>query len=347
MKMTIKEIADLAGVSITTVSQILNNKGGRFSATTRKRVLDVVEKYHYKADFFASSMITRHSKTIGMIVPDVTDFFFSKIIEGVEAFLNASGYMIVLCNSQSNPEKEERYLEDLLHRSVDGIILATPNLQSDKFDFQGNTVEGVPFLLIDRGHNRRKGGKLLVEEFQGVYTALDYLVEHGHRHIGFLREKEGYYTLCDRFAAYQEIVEHYQLPFKESYVAQGPLNIDGGYEAAREVLKNPEITAIFCGNDEMAIGCYHAIDEAHKKIPDDISVIGFDGLEISRYVVPTLSTITQPAFEIGYTAAKFLLRSIETAGGLVPNKVFATKFVRRNSIKSLTASKTGDTILFK
>ena len=120
MKLTIKEIADMAGVSVTTVSQILNNKGV-VSVKTRNKVLAVVAENHYKPDYFASNVINRHSKTIGMIVPDVTDF--SKVIEGVETYLNSLGYMILLCNSKHDSEQAMQYVSELIHRSVDGIIL--------------------------------------------------------------------------------------------------------------------------------------------------------------------------------------------------------------------------------
>ncbi|HBH6568114.1 TPA: LacI family DNA-binding transcriptional regulator, partial [Enterococcus faecium] len=119
MKLTIRDIAEMAGVSVTTVSQILNNKGSRFSDKTRKKVLSIVNEHHYKPDYFASNVINRHSKTIGMIVPDVTDFFFSKLIEGVESYLNPLGYVIMLCNSRHSQENEIKYLQELSHRSVD------------------------------------------------------------------------------------------------------------------------------------------------------------------------------------------------------------------------------------
>ena len=106
VKLTIRQIAEMAGVSVTTVSQILNNKGSRFSDATRKRVLDIVREYQYQPDFFASNLITRHSKTIGMVIPNVTDFFFSKVVEGAETYMNPLGYMLILCNSQQSLEKE-------------------------------------------------------------------------------------------------------------------------------------------------------------------------------------------------------------------------------------------------
>ena len=237
MKITIKEIAEMAGVSVTTVSQILNNKGSRFSEQTRQKVLAIVDEYQYKPDFFAANLINRHSKTIGMIVPDVTDFFFSKVIEGVESYLNPLGYMIILCNSRHDIEQEKRYLNELSHRSVDGILLATPNHLEGEHKLGSEFYRKRPIVLIDRGLNDRDWGQLLVEEYAGAQDVLRMLVEKGHRHIGMLKESQGYYQLTERVKAYRQVVFEYQLPFEESYICSGQLTISGGYHAAKEVLK--------------------------------------------------------------------------------------------------------------
>lgn len=341
MKLTIKEIAEMAGVSITTVSQILNHKGGRFSEQTRKKVMDIVEEYQYKPDFFASNLINRHSKTIGMIVPDVTDFFFSKVIEGVESYLNPLGYMILLCNSKHDAAKEVQYLDELVHRSVDGIILATPfKLPEDK-SLNSGYFARTPVILVDRGLNERENGRLIVKEFEGVYQAISELIKLGHRHIGLLKEAGGYYQLTERMVAYYQALKDNDIPIREEYIAGGDLTITGGYEAAEKVLTNSKISAIFCGNDEMAIGCYQAIHKLGKRIPEDISVIGFDGLEISQYLVPPLTTIYQPSFDIGSYAAKFLVDKIDFPNSKVPNKIFDTQFVIRDSIKEANDNRAG------
>ena len=172
MKLTIRDIAEMAGVSVTTVSQILNNKGSRFSDKTRKKVLSIVNEHHYKPDYFASNVINRHSKTIGMIVPDVTDFFFSKLIEGVESYLNPLGYVIMLCNSRHSQENEIKYLQELSHRSVDGILLATPNILPEKYALDSGFYQKMPIILIDRGLNRRDNGRLIVKAVSYTHLTL-------------------------------------------------------------------------------------------------------------------------------------------------------------------------------
>ncbi|AOA00611.1 LacI family transcriptional regulator [Carnobacterium divergens] len=334
MKMTIKDVARLAGVSITTVSQILNKKGDRFSPETRQKVLAVVKELDYKADYFAQNMVSKQTKTIGMVVPDITDLFFSKVIEGVEKHLNELGFMIILCNSNHSSEKENLYIEELLHRSVEGIILASPNpIHLPKLKNEDGSNK-IPHILIDRGINKRDEGQLITNEFQGAYEAVEHLVNLGHREIGMLSNETSFYEITDRFYGYKKCLEDYQIPFQEEWIVSKNLTIKGGYEGAQQLLQQ-NITALFCGNDQMAIGAYRAINEAGKQIPKDISVIGYDGLEITDYLVPSLTTVAQPIFEIGYFAAKFLIDHINNPKEKVPNKYFDTQLVLKNSTKKL------------
>lgn len=338
MKVTIRDIAEAAGVSTTTVSQILNNKGSRFSEETRERVLKTVKKFNYQPDFFAQNMITKKSKTIGMIVPDVTDFFFSKLIEGAEEYLNSMGYMILLCNTNHDKRLELKYFKELMRRSVEGIIIATPNFLDDGITKNSKVLnKEVPLMLIDLGKNPRNEGKLLVEEYNGVYEATQYLITNGHKKIAFLREVGDYYQLSERITGFLNCLEDYHYPHDPELVESSFLTIQGGYEGTQKLLsKNKDFTAIICTNDQMAIGAYQAIMEAGLRVPDDISVIGFDGIEITRYMSPALTTVYQPVYDIGHTAGNFILEAIKNPKEKIPNRIFPTKLLIRNSVKRLT-----------
>lgn len=339
MKLTIKDIAKEAGVSITTVSQILNNKGHRFSEKTKTKVLAIVAEHNYKPDIVAQSMVTKKSKTIGMIVPDVTDFFFSKLIEGVEAYLNLLGYALVLCNSKHDKSLEKKYFVELTRRSVEGIIIATPNTLDDSIISVANSKKKkLPIILVDMGKNLRTEGKLIVEEYKGVYQAVDYLIQSGHKKIGFIQEIGDYYQLSERITGYLNCLEDHKIPYRDAYIVESELNIEGGYQGAKTLLANPrcDVTAIVCSNDQMAVGAYQAIYEAGLKIPEDISVVGFDGLEIGKYLAPALTTIHQPVYEIGFEAAKCTLDAIMNPYQRIPNKIFETELIIRESIAQLT-----------
>ncbi|MGY3766754.1 LacI family DNA-binding transcriptional regulator [Vagococcus vulneris] len=330
MKMTIKDIANIAGVSTTTVSQILNNKGQRFSEETRKNVLKIVKDNDYTPDYFAKNMVQKESKTIGMIVPDVTDLFFSKVIEGVESYLNEKDYMILLCNSKHSGVLEKKYIKKLQNRSVAGIILASPNA----IELEKN-MNRCPYMLIDRGLNTRKHGNILVDEYGGYYDVVQYLVDLGHKKIGILTNETGYYEMTDRYQAYYDCLIANGLDYDSKYIEDGPVSIQGGYEAASRLLEREHVTALCCGNDQMAIGAYRAAFEKGLSIPDDLSIIGFDNLEITEFLNPPLTTVEQPAFDIGYIAAKNLFQSINFGEKNIPNVNFKTSLVIRNSTKNI------------
>lgn len=327
MKVTIKDIAAITGVSTTTVSQILNNKGERFSEDTRQKVLKAVEEHDYNPDYFAKNMVQRQSKTIGMIVPDVTDFFFSKVIEGVETYLTKKDYMILLCNSNHSAEREKNYIKQLRNRSVAGIILASPN----SIELESN-LKDSPYILIDRGINTREEGNLLVKEYEGVYEAIQHLIDNGHKKIGMLTNESGYYEMTERYQAYANCLVDNEVVVDKTYIEDGPVTIEGGYTSAKRLLEKTEVTALCCGNDQMAIGAYRAAYEKGLRIPEDLSIIGFDDIEIVSYLNPPLTTVAQPTFDIGYTAATYLLGAIEHPEQPIPNKTFETKFIERDSV---------------
>src|SRR5699024_6830638 len=253
-----------------------------------------------------------------------------------ESYLNPLGYMLLLCNSHHSPKKEEQLLQQLADRSVDGILLATPNILPQGFDLASDFFQKLPCVLIDRGINQRDFGRLIIKEYEGTYQAINYLIKMGHKNIGMIKEDTQYYQLEERYNAYADALKDASLPFKSENIVTAELEIEGGYQAAKKILRQKDLTAVFCSNDAMAVGCYRAVYEAGLRIPEDISVIGFDGLQWSSYLAPALTTIEQPIFEIGYTAAKFMVDAIEFPEQRVPNKTFATKIRLRESVKNLT-----------
>lgn len=332
MRVTIKDIAKIADVSITTVSQVLNGKGKRFSEETRQKVLAAVAETNYRPDYFAKNMINPQSKTIGVIVPDITDLFFSKVIEGIETYLNERGYVILLCDSHHSDEKETHYMSELMDRAVEGIILATPNSNALENFLAVKRYSNFPYVLLDRGLNKRDGGNILVDEYAGAYEAVAYLVEMGHQRIGMLANDGSFYKMDERTDAYRNCLRDHQLPLKDEWVVNNGVTIEGGYQATKELLARTTVTALFCGNDQMAIGAYRAIYEAGLKIPEDVSVIGYDGLDITQYLTPSLTTVHQPAAGIGKEAAEILVDLIEGAHREHPNRMFPTTLLKRESV---------------
>lgn len=329
-KMTLKDIAQAANVSKTTASLILNGKGQRFSQQTINKVHAVAEQYHYVPDFYAQHMTTKESKMIGVILPDLTDFFFAELLKAIEEVASKQGYSILLMHSQHSQEKEEEALHTMINRSVDGIILATPYKVKESLLVQIKEI--CPIILIDNRENPRNEAIIYVDEKKGMIDMVNYLYECGHRRIAFLKEDSNYYQLTYRFEGYKEVMSQLGL-YDEQLIIETPLSVQGGFNGTEKLLqKNIPFTALICVNDHLAIGAYRSLFEHGIHIPDDISVVGFDNIDIAQYLTPSLTTVNQPIYELGYSAIKHLIDKIHHPNEPIANKELSTTLCLRDSV---------------
>ena len=334
MKLTIKDIAKMAGVSTTTVSLILNNKGDRFNEQTVKKVLDIVQEHNYQPNFFAQNMVTKKTKTVGVIVPDIKDYFFNQLFEGIESFLTDKGYGVILYRTSHFREREVEALQFMQSRQVSGIIFATPYLL--EVSEYKKICDNVPFILLDRGLLERETGKFYVDEYSGMCDLIEYLLAKGHSKIAFIKENKDYYQLTERTDAYYDVLNKNSVPINEDLIIETDLSVEGGFEAMQSLLNiKDKFSAVVCTNDYLAVGAYLAIEKKGYKIPNDISVVGFDDIEISSYLTPSLTTVSQPIFDMGSEVANCLYQAIEKETQPKENKIFTPKLVERNSVRTL------------
>lgn len=333
MAATIREIAEKTGVSITTISQILNGKGERFSDLTREKVLKTAKEMSYKPNFFAKNMIVSHTNTIGMIVPEVTDPFFSQMVKGAEDYLNKEGYMIMLCNSSNDKEREDLYVEELLHRAVDGLIIASPNILLSGV-IKRMEEKRSPYILLDRQRNPRQEGNIAIDDFKGGYMATEHLIKLGHTRIGIIISDTSFYNVHARYEGYLACMKDYKLTVKDTWIVSGDQTMNGGYVATQKLLQE-NLSAIFATNDLMAMGTYRAALEKNLHIPTDLSVIGFDDIELSEYMTPPLTTIRQPIYGIGEIAAELLLKNLQNPTEKLENRLLDISLINRSSTKSI------------
>lgn len=334
MKLKIKDLAELAGVSPTTVSLILNGKGARFSEGTQEKVRYLAKKYHYYPDFYAQNLTTKLNKTIGVILPDLTDFFFEEMLKGIEAVATAAGYSVLLYHSQHSEAKEWEGVELMLSRSVAGLILATPHhLSPERF----SQIKALcPVVLMDNQSNERQEGKIYVDERRGMQMAVDYLYQCGHRHIAYIKENKNYYQLFDRFQGYREAMQAHHI-LDEDLIIETDLSVEGGYAGCQKLLSDDKkFTAAICTNDYMAIGVYRSLFKAGKRIPEDVSIVGFDNIDMAAYITPALTTIHQPIDALGRMAAKALLDKIQQPEAPIANKILEPHLCKRESVIDLT-----------
>ncbi len=331
MKVTIKDIARFAGVSTTTVSKIINNKDENISEATRKKVLGLMKEYNYVPNKIAQSLVTKKTKTIGLVIPDIRNPFFPELARGAEDKANEKGYNIIFCNTDDDIEKEENYINMLVEKMVDGIIFTAASKRSYEF----KTVEKfpVPIVLVDRDVEVEGiKGKVTVDTFVGGYEGTKHLLELGHEEIVFLSGPLKNNTSINRLKGYKKALENFNIEPKENNILEGEYKSEWGYEIVKRLLeKGKKFSGLFCANDLIAIGAIKALKERNLKVPEDVSVVGFDDIYISRLIDPDLTTIRQPNYEMGYQSVEMLIDILENKEGYKENIDLIPKLIIRKS----------------
>lgn len=324
--MTIKEIAEMANVSSATVSKILNGKDQYISEATRKKVLDIVEKEGYIPNAIAKSLKVKSTKTLGIIIPDVMNLFFSELARGIEDAAERMGYSVILCNSDNKISKEEKYIQVLQEKMVDGIILTASEQSVSRSLKRRNT----PMVLLDRDILIDSDvGRIIVDNEEGAYNATKYLINKGCKNIGFISSKQINKSSGQRLKGYENALLDNNFDVDKEKIYLQNYTIETGYKGTLKLIGN-KIDGICCANDLIAIGAIQALKEKNIKVPEEVRIIGFDDIQISQYVDPPLTTIKQPIYEMGEEAVKMLITIIE-GKGVGRTKVLKTTLVERMS----------------
>lgn len=328
---TIRTVADLAGVSTATVSHVINDTRA-VSAPTAARVLDAVAQLHYHPDVVARSLRRRETLTLGLLVPNVEIPFFAVVARDVEAAANDLGYSVILCNSGWSLDRERQYIHNLLARRVDGLLCISLNMTAEHIAplLRRNT----PVVLFDEGAMRGiELDAVEIDNFQGAYDATAHLLELGHRRIGCIAGI-GNSPLNDaRIRGYQQALAQRGVAFDASLLHEGDYSAASGLVHARVLLDTPAPpTAVFAFNDLMAMGVMQAAHERGLRIPTDLAVIGFDGLPLTAFISPPLSTVEQPVGAMSVAAIQMLLDRIRGTAPMEPRvKTFQATLVARAS----------------
>ncbi|MFC3342470.1 LacI family DNA-binding transcriptional regulator [Paenibacillus abyssi] len=304
---TIKDVAKLAGISVSTVSRVLN-KSGYVNEETLKKVNLAIKQLNYKPSQIARGMISRKTNTLGLILPDIRNVFFPELARAIEDVAQKQGYSVIVCNSDNDREKEESYFQLLQEKYVDGIILA-----GEVTDNQVQTLKdrGIAFLVIDTIVDFMPVLSVHTDHINGAFLAVTHLIEQGYRRIAHIRGPAASSTAENRLEGYKQALSKAGIAYDSSLVQMGDYQIESGHDAMNKllVMSNPP-DAVFVANDLMALGAMDIISDRGLKIPDDIGIIGFDGLQLGSVVKPKLSTVAQPIYEIGTIAAEMLIESI-------------------------------------
>ncbi len=328
---TMADVAREAGVSLMTVSRVVNNKG-EVSEATRKRILEVIEKLGYRPSGIARSLATSRTGIIGLIVPDISNPFFADLAKGMEYVAYSESYNVFLCSTEENPQRELRALQSMAEYRVDGVILCSSRLD------EKHLVDSLGFfysaVLVNRGLESEAPsvGMVMVDDVHGGRIATHHLIDEGRKKVAFLAGPETSHSGRRRFKGYKDALNEAGLPYASDLVVHCDSNVEGGYRAAKALLSShPEVEAIFCYNDLVAVGALRACSEIGVSVPDDVSIVGFDDIMLAGLVTPSLTTCRIQREEVGKRAAEMLLEQMGGCSGKCETAVFTPELVVRNS----------------
>jgi DNA-binding LacI/PurR family transcriptional regulator len=326
---TSQDVAKRAGVSIATVSRVLNNSP-HVRPAVRRKVLRAVQALRYQPNRTAQRLRARQSKVLGLIISDIQNPFFTSVVRGIEDVAYQNGYSLVLCNSDEDPEKEKLYVDVMRAEAVAGVIIASASEAEPQI---GDLLDArIPVVALDRRIKDRRVDSVLTTNIQGAYAAVAHLIEQGHRRIGFIGLPLTRTTGRERFEGYQRALRQHRIPVNRAYVRIADAKQQGGYTATLDLLtKQPRLTALFAANNLTTLGALDAIRERGLKIPDDISIIGFDDMPWATLLNPPLTAVAQPTYELGQQAAELLLARLKDPTRRVSHVQLQTTLIVRGS----------------
>ena len=336
-RVTIKDVANATGLSIATVSYVLNGKGN-IPEETRQIVNEAVQKLGYIPDYSARSLVSRKSNLIGVVIPQAEpgstlmfqNPFYSEILSSIEYTARKNGYHVMI----SGTNAEEKYLKLAQQRNLDGIIIIGMYYHESYADL---TKANIPLVLVDSYVDDHHFHTIKINDRYGGYIATRYLIEHGHRKIAFLsgalRESS---VNRQRLAGYYDALKEYGIPICKDYVLTDQINFHAGMHLAQTVKNSTDVTAVFCTADVLALGVIKELNKNERVVPEQISVMGFDNLEIAEFCVPGLTTVGQDIYQKGKTAVELVLNHIKNPNIGKQEISLPVSIVERESVRTIS-----------
>lgn len=326
MMTNVKDVARLAEVSTATVSRVLTNTGN-VSEKNRKKVLDAVEKLKYHPNSIGRQLRKMETKTILVVVPDITNSFFSNILRGIENTAGEKGYQVLLGDTQN--KNADDYFKYLYEKQVDGIILLTSKLSVEHLR---DIYKNFPVVLACETIAELDIPTVSINNIEAAEIVTEYLINLGHKNIMHITGPLDGILGKNRLQGFENMMKKHQLLNAESSFKEGDFSLESGYRIGEEILKTKDRpTAIFAANDEMAIGIIKTFKKYNIKVPEDISIVGFDNIKLAEIVDPELTTYSQPNYQIGEKAMKLLLKIIEKSDLESNTVILEGKLLERSS----------------
>lgn len=330
---TIKDVARIAGVSIGTVSRYIN--GESVKKSNCERIEEAIKQVDFRINQIARGLKTSRSNTIGVVVPDISNPYANTIVKYVEKSLYKLGYNIFTCDTWSNPELEAQKVELLVQRQVDGIIIYPCSRRLAHISSLVHT--NIPIVAVDMSVTDLKCDQVLTDNINATYEAVSWLISKNHRRIGIINGTPDYFTSGERFEGYRRVLSDYSIEQDESLVKNTGYSDESGYNSMMELLKLEVLpTAVITCNYDITFGAMSALMDSGVKVPEQISIIGFDDVKAFSLIQPKLSVIAQPLERVGEKAAELIVRRIrgDYEGFPCVNRL-KTELIFRNSTKEL------------
>lgn len=333
---TTKQIAQRAGVSVGTVSHVLN-RSATVSGSLRKRVEDVVRELDYQPSQLARGLRRRSTDLLGVIIPDITNPYFPRLVRGVEDVAYKEGFRLVLCNTDNNPAKELSYFNDLRSFNPAGILV----IPAERTRFANDTLDGnCKIIFVDRCPSWWAGDAVVADNEDGGHQVGQYIARMGHQAIAVISGPSHIDAASDRLRGFRRALTEAGIRLPAKYILEARFDVEGGFASATRLLSlNPRPTAIFAGSDTIAIGALAAARALKLSCPEDVSIVGFDDFEFSELTQPSLTTVFQPGYHIGSLACRLLLDRVRGAEHPPEKRVLNTELRIRNSVRSLLLTK--------
>ncbi|MGL5379168.1 LacI family DNA-binding transcriptional regulator [Clostridium sp.] len=310
-KATLVDIAKKANVSRTTVSMVLNKKEINVSDETRNRIFEAAKELNYIPNSLARSLSTNKSYTIGFVIPDIENPFFAEMAKAIETEAEKHGYSIILCNTFNSGKKEEEYITLLISKLVDGVVIAASGESNRSTELlKGNNI---PFVVVDRHINEEEDfNGVFCDNGDGIRLGVEYLVNKGYKNIAFVGTDKNEVVKNSRLMYFCELAKEYNV-FNKELIDSGDISLDGGIIATEKLIKKGlPIDVIFYSSDVMAIGGMKCLLRKGYKIPEDISILGYDNIGICSFIEPELTTIAQPIYNMGKESCNLLIEIINS-----------------------------------
>lgn len=333
MSVTIKDIAKAANVSYATVSRALSGHS-EISDKTKKKIRKLAKEMGYTPNAIAKGLVTKNTKTLGFIVPDITNPFFPEVAQGVEDCANRNGYQVFLCNTSWKLEKEKQYLKALYGKRVDGIVVSpTSNDITHLVEADRNKV---PVVFAAYRPAIADCNFVATDDYKSAEIAAEYLLKLGHRKIAYIGGQQESCTNKYRLKGYTDVLKKHDISLSPSYIKHGAFRQQSGYQLTKELLiANDVPTAILAGNDIIALGVIQAIEEFGLDVPNNISVVGFDDISFASLDKVQLTTVFQPKYTTGELCVEVLLQKIKNDDQKPTHKILKPELVIRRTCKGI------------